>query len=146
MSTSAQSVRPQEISVQPRAEQGENPFKEQIMRGEACFERGAYHEALEIFKMVLSADPNNVAALNDAGVTCTQLGMLAEGAGCFEHALHLQPGHENAFYGLVDLLVGEGELELAVEAFLAYQEPVQDSETKRRYTEVLEEAYRTLVG
>ncbi|SHK17889.1 glycosyltransferase [Rhodothermus profundi] len=108
-------------------------LKNQLLEGEELFVRGAYPQALQRFESVLEQEPDNPYALNDAGLAYAELGQLERAVACFERALQVDPGHENAFFNLIDQLLRYNQFELAVETFVRYQEAIPDSEQKRKY-------------
>jgi Flp pilus assembly protein TadD len=110
-----------------------NPFKQEIIVGEELFLKGAFGEALNVFKAVLSRDPSNVEALNDAALASAELGATVEAARIYEYVLELAPDHERAFFNFLDLLLQAEAVELAVEAFLQYEHAIPQSPEKTRY-------------
>lgn len=111
----------------------ENPYKEQIVKGEALFVEGFFEEALEIFKMVLTVDPTNVDAMHDAGLTCLEMGDTLVAAKLFERVLELDPTHKTAFFSLLDILAGSEAIDLAAEAFIHYGGPIEECPEKEHY-------------
>ena len=116
-----------------------NPFRAQIVKAEELMQAGHSEMALEILRLVLQADPENVAAVNDAALAKAELGEPLKAAHLFEHALGLDPAHEPSFYNLLDLLVAQEAEELAAEAFVAYGAAVPETEEKARYREGLQQ-------
>ncbi len=110
---------------------------DEIKKGEAHFEAGDYEAALDVFQKVLAQDPENAYALNDAGLTAAELGQFVAAAEYFEQALTTHPENAPAFFNLIDLLANEGEVDLAREAFQAYEAGIPDSEEKKGYRKVL---------
>lgn len=108
-------------------------LKTQLLEGEELFVRGAYPQALQRFESVLKQEPDNPYALNDAGLAYAELGQLERAVACFERALQVDPGQENAFFNLIDQLLRYNQFELAVETFLRYQKAIPDSDQKRKY-------------
>jgi len=117
-------------------------LKARLLTGEDLFLKGAYPMALQTFEAVLQEDPDNLYALNDAGLAYAELGQLERAVECFERVLQVDPGHENAFFNLIDQLLRYNQFDLAVETFLRYQEAIPDSEQKRRYEKDLARAAR----
>lgn len=109
------------------------PFKERIIRGERLFEQRDYEGALDVFEAVLQASPQHAGALNDAGLTCVELGRVEEGVTYLRRALDADPGNEYALYNLLDILVQKGDLDAARAVFLKYEHHIPTSEEKIRY-------------
>jgi len=95
-------------------------LKTRLLEGEDLFLKGAYPQALQTFEAVLEEDPSNPYALNDAGLAYAELGQLDRAVECFERALQIDPGHENAFFNLLNLLVKHEIWDLAYEAYILY--------------------------
>ncbi len=110
---------------------------EQILHGEALFEKGDYENALAAFEAVLADDPANADALNDAGLAAEKLGRVVDATRYFERALDARPVHAAALFNLVDLLVREEEADLAREAFAAHAGALAESAEKQRYATAL---------
>ena len=60
---------------------------------EACLEKGEHQEATDLFKRVLSADPEDFIAYVGAGIIYDQDGLLHEAIWQFERAFELTPGN-----------------------------------------------------
>ena len=95
-------------------------LKTRLLEGEDLFLKGAYPQALQTFEAVLEEDPSNPYALNDAGLAYAELGQLDRAVECFERALQADPGHENAFLNLLNLLIEHEIWDLAYEAYAVY--------------------------
>ena len=109
-----------------------NPYKNEIMQGEKSFQAGKIEEALQVFREVIEEDPENVEALNDAGVVYSELGQTEKALDHFQCVLDLQPSNEDALFNLVNELVSHDEYQRArrvVESYSAYIEnPLTEEE------------------
>jgi|GEM_PF-593486 len=114
-----------------------NAYKSRIIEGEQDFQSGDYEKALELFESVLQEDPDNVEALNDAGVVYSQLGKTDRAIEKFQRVLELQPSNEDAFFNLVDNYTNKDDLPSVQRAFKAYSKHIPDSELKQKYVAVL---------
>lgn len=108
-------------------------LKNRLLEGEALFLQGSYAEALEAFEVVLREDPENPYALNDAGLAYAEVGRIDRAVECFEKALQVNSACQEAVLNLIDVLVNKGFFDLAKEAFLRYQDAINDEEDKIKY-------------
>ena len=115
-----------------------NPFRDQILQAEELMQAGHHQMALQIFDLILQADPQNVEALNDAALAKAEIGEPLKAVRIFEYALGIDPTHEASYYNLLDLLVTQEAEDLAVEAFVAYGAAIPETEEKARYREGLQ--------
>lgn len=114
-----------------------NDFRPRILEGEEHFTQGRYEPALRIFEDVLTLDPLNIEALNDAGLSCAALNDPPAAARYYEHALHVNAAYGPAFFNLLDLLIGFGDMDLLVEAFVQYEGGIPGSPEKEIYRKAL---------
>lgn len=106
------------LAVQP------GPFCVEAAQGRAEFLRaiGQYHlqryetaRAASYFGQALALDPNEVQAINGAGI-CHQLGGRADEArACFERAIALKPDYSFALFNLAGLEAAQGRLAAAAQ-------------------------------
>jgi len=114
-----------------------NSSTQDILKGEAQFTAGDYRAALETFEHVLENEPDNVDALNDAGLAAAEVGETIKAVECFEKALQLEAGNQAAFFNLIDLLVHHDASDLALEVFAEHFQSMQYSDELREYANVL---------
>src|SRR5690606_38456096 len=74
---------------------------------------------------------------NDAGHAYVELGQTVEAWQSFERALEVNPGHQSAFYSLLDLLVRAEAPDLAVDVLLRHHEHMPDDSEKAKYAAAL---------
>lgn len=115
----------------------ENPYKVQITQGEDFFINDNYEQALKVFEEVLREDPENTAAINDAGLAWLKLGRVEKAVECFELVLSLQPDSETAFFNLLDTLAQKKGAKVLKETFLKYEPSIPKTEEKKQYHQVL---------
>lgn len=101
---------------------------------------GDYLAALETFERVLESEPDNIGALNDAGLAAAEVGETIKAVECFEKALSLEVGNQSAFFNLIDLLVREDASDLALEVFAEHFQAMPYSSELREYANILMEA------
>jgi len=111
----------------------DNPFKQQILESEQLIQEERYDEALRQIRKILEKDPDNIEALNDAGVTALNLQESEKAISYLSHALNLDPGNLNVFYNLLDSYLSEKDFESACELFTKYQDKLPESREKDYY-------------
>lgn len=81
-----------EISEDPsQKEQIEKQFEDMIVMGLNLINHGKYEMAIEGYDMVLEADPENIAALNNKGIALAGLGRYDEAVQYYYKALEIEP-------------------------------------------------------
>ena len=108
---------------------------DRIRQAEAHITDGAYGDALTLLHEVLSEDPTNTEALNDAAIAYKEMGDILEAVKCLEAVLQQDPTHSNAFFNLLDTLAITDDLELVIDAYLRYEAHIPDTEEKVQYAE-----------
>ena len=76
-------------------------LRAEIEQGEHLFQNGKLDKALKVFEAVLEKEPNNVAALNDKGVTLNSLGRYREAIQTFLGVLQKDKINSNAVFNLI---------------------------------------------
>lgn len=110
-----------------------NPYQEQITHGEELYQQGQIDEALQVFEEVLENDPENVEALNDAGVVYTELNEQNIAKEFFNKVLEIDNANISAFYNVIDLLVQSEDNNQAKFIYDKYRESIPTSEEKLKY-------------
>lgn len=108
-----------------------------IERGEALFCDEKYEEALAVFREILSADPSNSAALNDAGIACGAMGDIAGSFDYLHAALQADPSCDPAFFNLIDLAISCEAVAAGRKIFMLFQHDIAASNEKRRFEDML---------
>ncbi len=80
-----------------------------LLRGKVALEAGRLAEAEIEFQKALAAEPENVTALLNYGVTLVQMKKFPEAAANFVKAVRLSPDNINARYNLAILLAAQGK-------------------------------------
>ena len=122
-----------------------NSSTEHILKGEDQFLAGDYKAALETFERVLESEPDNIGALNDAGLAAAEMGETIKAVECFEKALRLEAGNQAAFFNLIDLLVRQDASDLALEVFAEHFQSMPYSNELREYANILMAANNAVV-
>ncbi|HEY9491598.1 MAG TPA: tetratricopeptide repeat protein, partial [Nitrososphaeraceae archaeon] len=68
-------------------------------KGNSLLNQGKYEEAISLYDMRLSVDPNDVDALHNKGVALHYLGRYEEAINTYDKVLALDPKYVNALYG-----------------------------------------------
>lgn len=110
-----------------------NDPRAQLTKGEELLCSGDLQGALTTFLQILTSEPENAAAINNAAVTLWQSGSAGEAAELFERALRIDPPNEQAFYNLIDLLTEAEAIELVEEVFGTYGNRIPETAEKERY-------------
>jgi len=108
-----------------------------IVRGESFFAEGRYEDALDVFVQILDRAPDNVAALNDAGLASANLDRVPDAAQYFEKALSFEPGNENAFFNLLELFIRADDPDSLKQAYNKYESSIPASPDKDRWCDRL---------
>ncbi len=114
-----------------------NPYKRQIIQGEQLYQQGKYAEALEIFESVIEQDPENVEALNDAGVTYLELNEIDSAIEVLSKAVEIRPDNENAILTLLDCYVLRNNTRKAQEFYTENSAHITDDELKSEYEKII---------
>ena len=75
------------------------------------------HQAQQVDRQALRADPDNADALSRLGAACLMLGQFSEAATNFQKALRLRPHHAEGYKNLGIALARQGNLAEAVASF-----------------------------
>lgn len=110
-----------------------------IKKGEDLYLAGQHTAALALFESVLRKDPENVAALNDAGIAADETGDTVKAVEYYERALAHDERNQSAFFNLIDLLARAEAADLALEVFEKYGASIPDSKELRKYADIFRE-------
>ena len=80
------------------------------------------HQAQQVYRQALGADPDNADALSRLGAACLMLGQFSEAATNFQKALRLRPHQAEGYKNLGIALARQGNL---VEAVASFQQALQ---------------------
>ncbi len=86
-------------------------------KGLALCSMGEFQKAVEIFKDVLRADPDNVCAWNNLGTAHSRMGNQKKAIMCFKHALNGDPTYEISWNNLGNALYRSGEYSRALDCY-----------------------------
>ncbi len=75
------------------------------------------HQAEQVYRQALRADPDDAEALSRLGAACLMLGQFREAATHFQKALRLRPHHAEGYKNLGIALARQGNLAEAVASF-----------------------------
>ena len=106
------------ISGAPHGESGASISIAAVLRQAFTFHQsGRLQEALELYRQVLAAQPNDVDALNFGGVAAFQSGDAEQGVKLLQTAVTLKPDYVDAHNNLGNVLKALGELDGAEAAY-----------------------------
>jgi serine protease Do len=91
--------------------------KQTYAEGKRLFEAKDYRRALEAFREVVKAEPNNASAYNYLGLTCKKLGLYEEAAQAYIKAIQLQPQNHVFLFNLGMLMYKVNSYSHAAMAF-----------------------------
>ena len=107
-----------------------NKFRSEIEQGENLFQNGLFDEALKVFESCLVRDPNNVAALNNKGVTLNSLGRYKEAIQTFSEVLKKDNSNSNSAFNLIANYIAIGDWTNARNAFLKFKHCLSQSDAE----------------
>ena len=107
-----------------------NKFRSEIEQGENLFQNGLFDEALKVFESCLVRDPNNVAALNNKGVTLNSLGRYKEAIQTFSEVLKKDNSNSNSAFNLIANYIAIGDWTNARNAFLKFKRCLSQSDAE----------------
>ncbi len=87
--------------------------KQLLSRGNDCFARGEYEQALELYRQLVAQRPRSVEGLNNIGATLCKLGRYAEAEEYLRRALNVRPEFAAAHANLGAVLRWKGEFDEA---------------------------------
>ena len=87
------------------------------------------HQAEQVYRQALRADPDDADALSRLGAACLMLGQFSEAATNFQKALRLRPHHAEGYKNLGIALARQGNL---VEAVASFQQALRAQTRPRR--------------
>ncbi|MEL7334519.1 MAG: tetratricopeptide repeat protein, partial [Cyanobacteria bacterium J06560_2] len=90
-----------------------------IQQGLAAQEAGRYREAVSVWRLLLSTQPNNATAQNSLGNALVALGQIDNAESAYRSAVRIAPDEAMGYYNLGTLLAKRSRIE---EAIAAYQE------------------------
>jgi tetratricopeptide (TPR) repeat protein len=79
---------------------GSGSIKSLLVRGNACFARGEYLEALNLYEKLAELKPRNADALNNIGATLCKLARFYEAEDYLRRAIKLRPEFPDALFSL----------------------------------------------
>ncbi len=79
---------------------GSGSTRQLLVRGNACFARGEYAEALSLYEKLAELKPRNADALNNIGATLCKLNRFYEAEDYLRRAIKLRPEFPDALYSL----------------------------------------------
>jgi hypothetical protein len=85
-----------------------------LAQAKALYRAGQLHDAEQLYRQVLAAEPGNAEAHHNLGGVLTLLDRSDEAAACYRRTLELEPGNAAAYHNLGVVLVREGRLEEAL--------------------------------
>jgi tetratricopeptide (TPR) repeat protein len=85
-------------------------FKQLMTRGEECFVRGEYSQALDLYKQAAALKPGSAEAQNNVGATLCKLMRHIEAEPHLRRALKIRPKYPEALSALGAVLQGQGKL------------------------------------
>ena len=85
--------------------------KQLLVRGNKCFARGAYDEAITFYQQLVAIQPDNADGLTNLGGAYCKIGRYKEGGQLLRQAIEIQPYSPDALSNLGILLLWMGELE-----------------------------------
>lgn len=103
---------PSPRSIGPHAQHTNSPDAQRLFkRGNQCFERGAYADAIAAYEQSLELHPGNADTLHNLGAALSKRGRYQEAEEHFRRAIALAPNSPDAYSGLGTLLRWKGEFE-----------------------------------
>jgi Tfp pilus assembly protein PilF len=87
-----------------------------MSRGQHLLERGAFNEAVTVFRSVLSKEPDNFEAQFNLGFAYLQWGRNSNAVDEFKKALRYQPGHSEVWSNLAIAYENMGKSDLSIGA------------------------------
>ncbi|MBD3276576.1 MAG: methyltransferase domain-containing protein [Candidatus Marinimicrobia bacterium] len=114
-----------------------SPVEKKILKGEQLYSEGKYEDALNIFEEVIEEDPQNVAALNDAGVLHFEMQNSEKSIKYLTDALRISPGNLSSILTLIDNYITDQNYDSARDTFYSYVDYINDVEVKSKYKSLL---------
>lgn len=105
---------------------------QQLSKAAHLLSKGQFSKAIIIYESILREAPDNVNALNDAAIAYQKIHRYHITEDYLKRALSCNPSHQDAFYNLIELLLG---LKRPIEAALAfdrYQQHIPASQQKAK--------------